>query len=326
MIRSRIRGTGHYLPEKVLTNHDLEKLVDTTGEWIRQRTGIAQRHVADEGVGSSELGALAARKAIEAASIDPEEIDLIICATMTSDYLFPSTACIVQHKVGAKRAAAFDLNAACSGFIYSLSLADSLIRSGTHKTILIVGTDIMTNRLSWDRRDTAVLFGDGAGAVVVQGEEGDNGVLMTHLGADGGPHELLYLPSGGSKQVIRCDNVDELELGIVMSGRDLFKKAVVLFVEAAEIALRETNMTVDDVDLFVPHQANTRIIFSVSDRLNIPREKVFVNIENVANTVAATIPIALDEAVREGRVKPGSVVLLGAFGAGLTWGSAMVRW
>jgi len=326
MVRTRIIGTGRYLPDKILTNEDLEQLVDTSDAWIRQRTGIAQRHVADEGVGSSDLGAVAAERAIESAGIDPTEVDLVICSTMTSDYLFPSSACLIQHKVGAKRAAAFDLNAACSGFVYSLSLADSLIRAGAHRTVLIVGTDLMTNRLSWEKRDTAVLFGDGAGAVVVRAEEGDRGVLATYLGADGGSYDLLYLPAGGSKQVIRYDNIDGLDLGIVMEGRDLFKKAIFAFGDAALKALAMTEMTVEDVDLMVPHQANIRIIYSVAERLGIPKERIFLNIDRFANTVAATIPIALDDAVEQGKIREGDVVLLVAFGAGLTWGSAMLRW
>ncbi len=326
MYRARVIGTGSYLPETVLTNHDLEQRMDTTDEWIRQRTGIAQRHVAGAGVGSSELGAEAARRAIMNAGIKSSDIDLVICATMTSDYLFPSSACLIQHQIGTMNAAAFDLNAACSGFIYGLTMADACIRSGIHHTVLVVGTDIMTNRLSWDQRETAVLFGDGAGAVILRGEEGERGILSTHLCADGSSYELLYLPSGGSKQVITSDNIDSIDLGIVMNGRDLFKKAVTAFCSEAEMALKLTGMTTDDIDLFVPHQANTRIIYSVSDRLGLPREKVFVNIEHVANTVAATIPIALDEASTQRRLRPNDLVLLVAFGAGLTWGSAMLRW
>lgn len=326
MLRTRIIGTGHYLPEKILTNTDLEKLCDTSDEWIRQRTGIVQRHVADDNVGSSELGAVAARRAIETAQIKPEQIDLVICCTMTPDYLFPSAACLIQHQVGAGRAAAFDLNAACSGFVYGLSVADSLIRAGAHRTILIVGTDILTNRLHWDKRDTAVLFGDGAGAVVVHGELGDRGLLQTYLGANGGGYDLLYLPAGGSKHVIRCDNIDSLELGIVMNGKELFKQAVIAFSDAAQRILTNAGMSIDDVELLIPHQANTRILYSVSDRLGLPREKVFVNIEKLGNTVAATIPIALDDAFQQGRLREGAVVLLVAFGAGLTWGSVLLRW
>jgi 3-oxoacyl-[acyl-carrier-protein] synthase III len=326
MLRSRIVGTGRYLPEKVLTNKDLEQFMDTTDEWIRQRTGIGQRHVAAEGTGSSDMGAIAAQRALASADVDPMDIDLVICCTMTSDYLFPSSACLIQHKIGAKRAAAFDLNAACSGFVYSVSIADALIRSGANKTVLVVGADLMTNRISWEKRDTAVLFGDGAGAVVMRGEEGDHGVLTSYICADGGPHDLLYLPCGGSLNVIRLDNIDEIDLGIVMKGRELFKYAVKAFGEAAERAMTDSGMTVEDIDLFVPHQANTRIIYSVAERLGLPKEKVYMNIEHVANTVAATIPIALDEAVEQGRIKTGDKVLLVAFGAGLTWGSAMLRW
>ena len=326
-IASRIIGTGSYLPSRILTNHDVEKLTDTSDEWIKKRSGIAQRHIAEEDTATSDLGAEAAMKAIKNAGISAEDIDLIIFATMTSDYLFPSAACLLQYKIGAHKAAAYDLNAACTGFIYALSMADAVIKSGTFRTVLIVGADLMSKRILWEKRDTAVLFGDGAGAILLRREENsDNGVLMTHIGADGGGYDLLYLPAGGSKHVIRPENIDRLDLGIVMSGRELFKKAVHIFSEATQFALQETGMTIDDIDLFVPHQANTRIIYHVADHIGIPREKCFVNIDQVANTVAGTIPIALDEARQRNLIKEGSIVLLAAFGAGLTWGSSIIRW
>jgi 3-oxoacyl-[acyl-carrier-protein] synthase-3 len=326
MLRSRVIGTGSYLPPNVLTNSELEKMTDTSDEWIRQRTGIHQRHIASEGQATSDLGAEAARAALSAAGIAPGEVDCVICATMTADYLFPSSACLIQRAIGANGCAAYDVNAACSGFIYGLSMADAYIRAGIYRTVLLVGADLMSNRLVWEKRDTAVLFGDGAGAVVLRGDEGDAGVLTTHMAADGEHYDLLYLPAGGSKKVVNRHTLDGMDLAIVMSGRDLYKKAIAAFSDAALKALDATGATVADIALFVPHQANTRIIYAVSDKLEIPREKVYVNIQHAANTVAATIPIALDEAAAEGRLKPGDLALLVAFGAGLTWASAMVRW
>jgi len=326
MIRSRIIGTGSYLPEKILTNHDLEKLTDTNDEWIRQRTGIEQRHIVAEGEGTSDLGARAAVRAIASAGVKPSDIDLVVCSTMTPDYVFPSASCLIQHKIGARHAAAVDVQAACTGFIYGLSVVDAFIRSGVYKTILLVGADIMSNRLIWENRDTAVLFGDGAGAVVVRGEKSSHGVLSTFLAADGGHLEMFYVPAGGSKNILRPETIAHTDLSIVMKGRELFKKAVASFMEAAQKALDATGMSIEDVDLIVPHQANTRIIYSFSDKLGVPREKVFVNIQKLGNTVAATIPIALDDAVQAGTLQQGKIALLLAFGAGLTWGSAMVRW
>jgi 3-oxoacyl-[acyl-carrier-protein] synthase-3 len=327
MPRSRITGAGSFLPERILTNHDLETLCETNDEWIRQRTGIAQRHAAEENEATSDLGARAAAKALEDAGLTPGDVDLILCCTMTPDYPFPSSACIIQGKLGAKRAGAMDLSAACTGFIYGLATADAYIRAGMYSTILVIGADTMVNRLIWEKRDTAVLFGDGAGAVVVQAhDDGDSGLLSTYLNSDGEPHELFYEPYGGSRNVVRPENIEALDLGIIMKGRDLFKKAIFAFCDAAEKALEAGGHTLDEVDLFVPHQANTRIIYSFADKLGLPHEKVYVNIEHTANTVAATIPIALDEARREGRIGKDSLVMLLAFGAGLTWGSAMVRW
>jgi 3-oxoacyl-[acyl-carrier-protein] synthase-3 len=326
MIRTRILGTGQYLPEKVLTNFDLEKMLDTTDEWIRQRTGIRQRHVAERGVGTSGLAIPAGRSALENAGIEAQELDLIICCTATPDYLFPATACLIQDKLGASRAAAFDVNAACTGFLYGLATADAFIRAQIYKTVLIVGADLISNRLNWKKRDTAVLFGDGAGAVVVRAEQGDRGVLMTDLGAEGQAGDLLIMPGGGSRNVPTPENVTMGEHDIIMRGRELFKKAVVLFCDAAQKTLDEAGLTVEDIALFVPHQANTRIIDAAAKRLGLPPDKVFMNIDRVANTTAASIPIALDDAVKQGKVAPGSLVLLAAFGAGLTWGSALIRW
>ena len=326
MIRTRIIGTGSYLPEKVLTNQDLEKFVDTTDEWIRQRTGIRQRHCARDGQGSSDMGAPAALAAIENAGLTPMDIDLIVCCTTTPDHMFPATGCMIQDMIGAKNAGAMDVNAACSGFMYGLTTADAFIRSGSFKTILVIGTERVVNVLRWDKRDTAVLFGDGAGAVVVQATEEDRGVLNMHLGADGAFGDLLMLEVGGSKYPVTAENLDSDGRAFSMKGQDLFKKAVVVFCDVARQAVETSGISVDDIDLFVPHQANTRIIFAASDRVGLPREKVYINVDKVGNTTAASIPIALDEANRAGLIKPGSNILLASFGAGLTWASAMVRW
>jgi 3-oxoacyl-[acyl-carrier-protein] synthase-3 len=327
MNRTRIVGTGQYLPEKIVTNRDLEKLMDTNDEWIRQRTGIAQRHIAEKGTGSADIGAPAAQKALDAAGIEPGEVDLIVACTCTPDHIFPSTSCLIQAKLGARRAAAIDVNAACTGFVYGLSIADAMIRTGVYRNAIVVGAEVLSNHLNWNKRDTAVLFGDGAGAVVLQAcEDGDTGVLSTNLCADGSAGDLLYMKAGGSKEHITAENVNSPDRDITMNGRDLFKKAVVLFGEAAQTALDRAGHTIDELDLFVPHQANTRIIYSATQRVGIPDEKVYVNIDRVANTVAASIPLALDDAVKEGRLKPGDLVMLAAFGAGLTWGAALVRW
>ena len=326
MTSARIIGTGHYLPDRVLTNTDLENVMDTTDEWIRQRTGILQRHVAATDEAASDLGAKASARAIEAASIAPDEIDFIICATITPDYFMPSAACLVQHKIGAKHAGACDINAACSGFIYGLQQADALIRAGVHRTILVIGSEIMTARLDWTKRDTAVLFGDGAGAVVLRADTGAAGILSTYTASDGGGHSILMVPAGGSAQVITPENIGALNRGILMNGRELYKRAVYAFGEAVEQALRRTNVSVEDIDLFVPHQANRRIIVAACERVGLPEHKIFLNLDQVANTSAASIPIALDQARAQGRIRDGALVLLAAFGAGLTWASAVIRW
>jgi len=325
-MKARIVGTGHYLPERVLTNTDLEHLMDTTDEWIRQRTGILQRHIAADDEAASDLAAHASQRALNAAGVAADEIDFIFCATLTPDYFMPSSACLVQHKIGARRAGACDINAACSGFIYALQQADALIRAGVHRTILVIGSEIMTARLDWTKRDTAVLFGDGAGAVVLRGDTSGAGLLSTYTASDGGAYDILMVPAGGSAQVITPENINDLNRGILMNGRELYKRAIHAFGDAVEQALRRANVSVDEVDLFVPHQANRRIITAACERIGLPEGKIFLNLDQVANTSAASIPIALDQARAQGRIQEGSLVLLAAFGAGLTWGSAVVRW
>ncbi|GMV99266.1 MAG: 3-oxoacyl-[acyl-carrier-protein] synthase 3 [Candidatus Hydrogenedentota bacterium] len=326
MIRARIVGTGHYMPDRLVTNAELEKLTDTSDEWIRQRTGILQRYFSEPESGASALAVPASQKALQSAGIGPGDLDLIICATTTPDYVFPATACVVQEALGITNTPAFDLNAACSGFMYGLSTANAFIRSGTYKTILVVASEIVSNRISFKKRDTAVLFGDGAGAVVMKAEEGDHGVLTTHLWADGGGREILWLPIGGSKTPTTPENYADDGTTIQMKGKELFKRAVVEFGDAIEVALKAANVDLSEISLFVPHQANVRILQSVAERLGMPQEKVIINLDRVANTVAASIPIALSECVEQGRIKSGDMILLASFGAGLTWGSAVVRW
>ena len=326
MVRSRIIGTGHFLPERILTNKDLETLCDTTDEWIRQRSGIEQRHAAKPGEGTSDLCTPAVRRAMESAGIAASDIDLLICTTTTPDYIFPATACIVAENLGMGTKPSFDLNAACSGFMYGLATADAFVRSGAYKTVALVGGELATNRVNYRKRDTAVLFGDGAGAIILRAEEGERGVLTTHLWSDGSGREVLWLPAGGSKIPVTAENVDDDINTIHMKGKDLFRRAVVEFVAAANTALEAVGLTYDDIDLFIPHQANIRIIEVVAERMNLPAEKCVVNIQKVANCTAGSIPLALSQAREQGRVKDGSIILLASFGAGLTWASAIVRW
>jgi 3-oxoacyl-[acyl-carrier-protein] synthase-3 len=260
------------------------------------------------------------------AEIEAADIDYIICATFTPDLLMPSAACLIQDRLGAKNAAACDLNAACSGFVYSLEIADALIRAGVHKTILIIGAEEMTARVDWTKRDTAVLFGDGAGAVVVRGEEGERGVLTTFTASDGSGAEILSIPVGGARLALTPENIHELDRGIRMNGRELYKRAVFAFGDAAEKALSQAGVSSEDIDLFIPHQANRRIIVAATERIGLPEEKIYLNLDRVANTSSASIPIALDEALTEGRIHEGDLILFAAFGAGLTWASALIRW
>lgn len=326
MQRARIIGTGGFLPETVWTNAKLESMMDTTDEWIRKRTGIGQRHLAGPGEGASDLATPAAREALSNAGLEPEALELILCCTTTPDYLFPATACVIQENLGARNAAACDVNAACSGFLYGLASANAYILSGMYRTILVVGSESATNRINWEKRDTAVLFGDGAGAVVVRAEEGDRGILSTYLGADGSGADLLIRPGGGSKIPITKDNAGGPDCDVHMKGAELFKRAALLFEEASMKALERAGLSIEDVDLFVPHQANARIIGAAAKRMGLPDEKVMLNIERVANTTAASIPLALHEALAEGRIHDGDTVLLASFGSGLTWGAAVIRW
>lgn len=326
MIRSRIVGTGSYLPEKVLTNEDLEKIVDTSDEWILTRTGISERRITDNGEASSTLATRAALNALEMAGVSPHELDVIIVGTVTPDMFFPSVGCLLQDALGAKKAVAFDLSAGCTGFVYALSVADSFIKNGQYKKALVVGTENLSKVTDYQDRGTCVLLGDGAGAVVVVGEEGQQGILSTHLHSDGSYKDLLFQPGGGSKIPPTHESIDSRLHYLKMDGNKLFKIAVKSLEDVVIEALACNNLKDSEIDLLIPHQANLRIIQAIAKRLNLPEEKVFVNIHKYGNTSSASIPIALDEANRAGRIKEGNLLLLNAFGAGLTWGSALVRW
>ncbi|MGY0798077.1 beta-ketoacyl-ACP synthase III [Lysobacter sp. A286] len=322
-IFSRIAGTGSYLPEKVLTNADLSKIVETSDEWIASRTGIRQRHVAAEGETTSDLAYHAAVRAMEAAGVEASELDLIVLGTTTPDIIFPSTACLVQHRLGANGCPAFDVNAACSGFIYGLAVADQFIRSGSVKTALVIGAETLTRMLDWTDRATCVLFGDGAGAVVLKADS-EAGILSTHLHADGGKKDLLYNPVGVSVGF----KPEEHNAGVkvMMTGNDVFKHAVKALDAVVEETLEANGLDRSQIDWLIPHQANLRIIELTAKRLEMPMERVVVTVDKHGNTSSGSVPLALDEAVRSGRVKRGQLVLLEAFGGGFTWGSALLRY
>ncbi len=326
MIRAKILGTGSYLPEKIMTNEDWAKRVDTSDEWISSRTGIKERHFAAEDQATSDLVTEAAKKAIEDSGLTKDDIDMILVATVTPDTIYPSTANWVQKNLEIGPVPSFDFSAGCSGFIYGLAIADSFIKSGTAKTILLAGAETMTRAMNWEDRNTCVLFGDGAGAVVISAtEEKDNGIMSTCWGADGNLGELLTQPAGGSRRPASHETVDQKLHTVHMKGNEVFKNAVVRMHESANKALSLAGLTGEDVDVFIPHQANIRIIDATIRRAGIPKDKTFVNIDKTANISAATIPIALDQARKAGRITEGSNVLLAAFGAGLTWGGAVLK-
>jgi 3-oxoacyl-[acyl-carrier-protein] synthase III len=327
MLRARISGTGSALPDKILTNSDLEQMVDTNDEWIVSRTGIKQRRIASEGEFTSTFAVEASRRALAMAGIMPEELDLIILGTVTPDFPFPATSCIIQHEIGACNAAAFDISAACSGFIYGLSIADKYIRSGTVKKALVIGAEVLSRIVDWSDRNTCILFGDGAGAAVVEASDGNNGILSTHIFSNGSFWETLYLPGCGSRNpASRKSTIDDRLFYLKMEGNDVFKHAVRAMEEVAFTALTANGMSSADISLFIPHQANRRIIDATAKRLGLNEDKVFVNLHNYGNTSSASIPIALDEANRTGRLASGDIVLLDAFGGGFTYGSTLMRW
>lgn len=322
---ARIVATGRYSPERVLTNADLERMVETSDEWIRTRTGIRERRIADANTGAADMGAAAARKALAGANLEPAEVDMILVSTATPDRLLPSTACDIQALLGANGAAAYDFATACSGFPYGLSLAEGHIAAGHAETILLICTEKMSSIVDWNDRKTCVLFGDGAGAALIRPATDERGVLSSFMKADGTLAELLYRPGGGARIPLDVGVLDDKGHLVKMAGPEVFKAAVRSMCEAAEKALRRAGVSADDLDLLVPHQANIRIIEATARYADIPMEKTFVNVDRYGNMSSATIPVALDEAREQGRVGNGSLIMVVAFGAGLTWASNVVR-
>jgi 3-oxoacyl-[acyl-carrier-protein] synthase-3 len=323
--RSVILGTGSELPSKVVTNRDLEKMVDTSDEWITVRTGIKERRVLEEGKGNADMAFHAARRALDDAGMEAKDLDAIIMGTVSADYLMPSSACVLEDMLGARNAFSFDVGAACSGFLNALSVADSFIRSGKINNALVVGSDTLSRWLDWQDRATCILFGDGAGAAILGISENGSGILSTKLRTDGSYVKTLYVPAGGSLKPATPDTVKRNEHTITMNGKEVFKIAVRSMEEISRQALAEAGVGIEQVSLVIPHQANKRIIVALAERLGVPMEKVMMNLEKYGNTSAASIPVALDEARRQGRIKPGDVVLLNAFGAGFAWGAAVVK-
>ena len=321
-----ITGVGSCVPERVLSNADLEKMVETSDEWITSRTGIRERRIAAEGQATSDLATEAARRALADAGVGPDDVDLIIVATVTPDMPFPSTACLVQHRLGATKAAAFDIKAACSGFVYALDIASHFVASHTYNTVLVIGAEKMSSVVDWTDRNTCVLFGDGAGAAVLQNRPSAHGLLTTCLGSDGGKASLLELPAGGSACPATAETVAARRHYLRMDGKETFKNAVNAMVTAANHALARCGIGIDRIQCIIPHQANQRILAAVAERLGARPEQVFSNVEKYGNTSAASVGIALDEAVRSGRIRRGDLVLLVVFGAGLTWGAAVIEW
>jgi len=326
LVHAKIIGTGSYLPKKVLTNFDLEKMVDTSDEWIRERTGIRERRIADKQEAASDLALMASKEALKAAGIKPKELDLILVATVSPDMILPSTACILQHKLGIKNIPAFDINAACSGFIYALSVADSFIRSGVYSRVLVVGAEVLSRITDWKDRTTCVLLGDGAGAVVLEKTKGKRGILSVNIYADGSMWDLLHVPAGGSRMPATKETVQKRLHFIKMRGNETFKVAVRTLERLVVDTLKENGVKPDELSLLIPHQANHRIIAATAKRLGLGLDRVMLTLDRHGNTSAASIPLALDEAVRTGRIKEGDYILLEAFGGGLTWGSALIKW
>ena len=324
----KIRGTGSYAPEKVLTNADLEKMVETNDEWIRTRTGICQRHIAAPEQACSDLAEKAARAALEMANIDPAELSAIIVATITPDHVFPSTACLLQHRLGATKAMGFDLEAACSGLLYSLETARGLMTvNPKYKYVLVIGAEKLSAIVNWEDRNTCVLFGDGASALLLENCPGEEDCfLAADLGADGNSLDILSLPAGGSRNPASVQTVEDKMHYIHMAGRDVFKLAVNAMVSSCKKVLEEANVTIDQVRWLIPHQANERIMKAVAQRLPMEEERVFMNIGKYGNTSAASIGICVDEMMRSGQVEKGDYVLLTAFGGGLTWGAILIKW
>ena len=325
-LQAHIVGWGMAVPERILTNHEITTMVDTTDEWIRQRTGIVERHIADEGETTFTFSLRAAQAALEVANLDPTQLDVIMVATVTPEHAFPATACLLQDALGAQKAAAFDLSAGCSGFVYGLSIAADMLASGNHRYALVVGAETLSKITDWTDRNTCVLFGDGAGAVVLQASPTSGGILSSVLGADGSGGELLILPAGGSALPATTETVIKRQHYAQMQGRPVFRFATRIMVEASEQALKKAAQNVEDVALFVPHQANDRILQAAARGLGVPEERMFSNLERYGNTSAASIPIALCEAIEQGKIKRDDLIVCVGFGAGLTWAAAVIRW
>ena len=326
MKRAGILGVGKYLPENILTNADLEKMVDTTDEWIVSRTGIRERRIASENEATSDMAAKAAKNALKNAGLTAEDLDLIIVATITPDMFFPSTACLLQYKLGARKVPAFDIAVACSGFIYGLTLADQFIRTGTYRNALVVAAEKLSAVTDWNDRSTCILFGDGAGAAVI-GPVEEGGILGASLGADGSKGDLLQLPAGGSRMPASIKTVENKLHTIKMEGNVLFRHAVKIMADAALAVTAPLGLKGDDIDIIIPHQANIRILNALAKRMGVdPEKKVYLNIEKYGNMSAASSAVALTEAVEEGRIKKGNIILMDAFGGGLTWGALVIQW
>ena len=326
LVRPKISALGTYVPPRLLTNADLEKLVETTDQWIRERTGIRERHIVDKGVATSDLGLQAARRALAERRMTPDELDAIIVATVTPDMLFPCSACLVQHKLGAKQIWGFDLNAACSSFVYALQVGSQFIASGAHKKILVIGADVMSSIIDYTDRATCVIFGDGAGAVILEPADDSLGLIDFLHEVDGSGGCSLFMPGGGSLNPSTHETVDQRMHYVHQDGQAVFKFAVRKMAELCEKLLQRNGLTGKDVDVFIPHQANKRIITATADRLGLPTEKVIIDIDRYGNTTSATIPLAMNTARQEGKLKKGDLVLLAAVGAGFTVGTTLLRW
>lgn len=322
---ARIAGTGIYMPDRVMANADLEKIVDTTDEWITTRTGIRERHIAAPDQATSDLAVLAAQMALKNAGLQPQDIDIIIVATMTPDHPFPSTACFVQHKLGATNAGAFDLSAACTGFIYALKVADGLIRSGGARNVLVIGAEVMSSTLNWKDRNTCVLFGDGAGACVLVPSD-KPGIKIINVYANGALSDLIIMRAGGSRQRATADTAAAGLHYLEMGGREVFRHAIQVIESSMKTLLAQAGITAQDLALILPHQANIRITDAAAERLGLPKDRIFYNIDRYGNTSGATIPLCMHEALESGRLKPGDLVALIGFGAGFTWGVALMEW
>jgi 3-oxoacyl-[acyl-carrier-protein] synthase-3 len=325
-LSASIIGTGSYVPDKVLTNADLERLVETNNEWIVTRTGIRERRIAATEQNTSDLAAEAAKAAMLNAGVGPEEIDMIIVATVTPDMFFPSTACFVQTKIGAKNAVCFDVSAACSGFLFALETARQFIASGTRKTVLVIGAEKLSTIVDWSDRNTCVLFGDGAGAAILRHKPGARGMLHTHMGSDGRLSEILYIPGGACRTPVTAENA-ELRLNTIkMNGKETYKQAVTAMLDAGNRVLEAGGIRAEELACIIPHQANARIIEAIADRMRIPLDRFLINLDRFGNTSAAAVAIALDEANRTGRMKEGDYILLVVFGGGLTWAGSLIQW